>query len=119
MTFLNDKIALVTGGNRGIGRGVVEALHREGARVFLTAREAGSATSAAQAVGARATGLACDVRDDRQVRQVFERIGHDAGGLDILVNNAGIGIFGPIADMRPEDWRATIETNLNGVFYCT
>ena len=54
-----------------------------------------------------------------QVQAAFAAVDREAGGLDILVNNAGLGIFGPIADMKPEDWRTVIETNLNGPFYCS
>jgi NAD(P)-dependent dehydrogenase (short-subunit alcohol dehydrogenase family) len=118
MALLEGKIAIVTGGNRGIGRGIVEALHAEGATVVLTARDAAAAVKAATEVGPRATGIACDVRDEPSVARMFAEVEKRHGGCDILVNNAGIGIFGPVADTSPEDWRAVIETNLNGVFYC-
>ena len=118
MGFLDGKVALVTGGNRGIGRGICEALTREGATVVLTARSAQAAEQAAQEIGGRTIGLACDVRAEELVERLFRELDARAGALDILVNNAGIGVFAPIADMDPEDWRAVIETNLNGVFYC-
>jgi NAD(P)-dependent dehydrogenase (short-subunit alcohol dehydrogenase family) len=118
MSDLDGKIALVTGGNRGIGRGVVEALHGAGATVYLTSRDAVRAEAAAREVGPRAKGLGCDVRREDQVKRAFEIIGRDAGGLDVLVNNAGVGEFGPVADMSSDAWRNVIETNLNGVFYC-
>ena len=118
MGFLDGQVALVTGGNRGIGRGIVEALAGEGAGVVLTARSRDSAEAAAREVGGATVGLACDVRSHDQVRAVFREIERTAGGLDVLVNNAGIGIFAPIADLSPDDWRAVIETNLNGVYYC-
>ena len=118
MGFLDGKVAVVTGGNRGIGRGIAEALAVEGARVALTARTAAAATTAAREVGAGAIGIACDVRSYEAVRALFDEVERTAGGLDILVNNAGIGIFSPVADLPPEDWRAVIETNLNGVYYC-
>jgi NAD(P)-dependent dehydrogenase (short-subunit alcohol dehydrogenase family) len=116
--FLDGKVALVTGGNRGIGRGIVEALNREGASVVLTSREAARATQAAKEVGGRTLGFACDVRSYEQVRDLFARIERERGGVDVLVNNAGIGIFGPVADMKPDDWRTVLQTNLDGVFYC-
>jgi NAD(P)-dependent dehydrogenase (short-subunit alcohol dehydrogenase family) len=119
MGFLDGKVAVVTGGNRGIGRGIVEALAREGATVALTARSAEAAERAAREVGGKAIGRACDVRDYDAVRSLFAEVEKVAGGVDVLVNNAGIGVFAPIADLPPEDWRAVIETNLNGVFYCT
>ena len=118
MGFLDGKVAVVTGGNRGIGRGIVEALSREGARVALTARSADVAATAARAVGGGALGIACDVRSYVAVRALFREVERVAGGVDVLVNNAGIGIFAPVADLAPDDWRAVIETNLNGVYYC-
>ncbi len=118
MGFLDDRVALVTGGNRGIGRGVAEALAAEGATVALTARDEGAAREAARAIGGRALGLGCDVRSEEQVARMFERLDEAAGGPDVLVNNAGVGIFAPVSDLSPEDWRTVIETNLNGPFYC-
>ena len=118
MGFLDGKVAVVTGGNRGIGRGIVEALAAEGARVALTARSLDAAQRAAQEIGHGSHGYACDVRAFEAVERLFRAVEKESGGVDILVNNAGIGIFGPVAEMDPEDWRAVIETNLNGVFYC-
>ncbi len=118
MGFLDGKVAVVTGGNRGIGRGIVEGLKAEGARVVLTARSAATAEAAAAEVGGDTIGIACDVRSYELVQRLFAETRARAGGVDILVNNAGIGIFGAVADTDPEDWRAVIETNLNGVFYC-
>jgi len=118
MGFLDGKVAVVTGGNRGIGRGIAQALAAEGAAVALTARKAEEAERAAGEIGGRARGYPCDVRQDDQVARLFERVENDFGGADVLVNNAGIGLFGPLVEMKPEDWRAVIETNLSGVFYC-
>jgi 3-oxoacyl-[acyl-carrier protein] reductase len=118
MTFLKNQVAVVTGGNRGIGRGIAEALAGAGATVVLTARKAEDAEGAAREIGAGSIGLACDVRDVARVEALFRAVDERAGGPDILVNNAGIGLFAPVADTAPEDWRAVIETNLNGVFYC-
>jgi NAD(P)-dependent dehydrogenase (short-subunit alcohol dehydrogenase family) len=118
MKLLDDKVALVTGGNRGIGRGIVEALAVEGAQVVLTSRTAATAEQAAREVGGGTLGLACDVRSPEQVGRLFRSLDETTGGPDILVNNAGIGLFGPVAEMDPADWRAVIETNLNGPFYC-
>ena len=118
MALLDGKVAVVTGGNRGIGRGIAEALHREGATVVLTARALPSAQQAAKEIGAKAIGLACDVRAFESVQRLFREVAELAGGTDILVNNAGIGTFALAADMDPDDWRAVIETNLSGPFYC-
>ena len=84
----------------------------------LTARERRDADRAAREVGGKSMGFACDVRHHEQVVWLFEQVARAAGGTDILVNNAGVGIFGPVAETSPEDWRTVIETNLNGVFYC-
>jgi 3-oxoacyl-[acyl-carrier protein] reductase len=118
MGFLDGKVAVVTGGNRGIGRGIVEALAGEGATVALTARTADAATRAAREVGRGALGFACDVRSQDAVEALFREVDGAAGGVDVLVNNAGIGVFAPVAELAPDDWRAVIETNLHGVFYC-
>jgi NAD(P)-dependent dehydrogenase (short-subunit alcohol dehydrogenase family) len=118
MGFLDGKVAVVTGGNRGIGRGIVEALVNEGAAVALTARSPGDAEKAAAEIGAGARGFACDVRAYESVQKLFREVARAMGGVDVLVNNAGIGLFAPVADTDPDDWRAVIETNLNGPFYC-
>jgi len=115
----NERVALVTGGNRGIGRGIAEALAKDGWRVALTARQIAAAERAAAEIGADARGYACDVRRSDSVAALFAAVDRDMGGVDVLVNNAGIGVFAPVAEMSLEDWHAVIETNLNGVFYCT
>ncbi|HEV2828867.1 MAG TPA: SDR family NAD(P)-dependent oxidoreductase, partial [Pyrinomonadaceae bacterium] len=66
----------------------------------------------------KAMGFACDVRVHSEVKALFERVSATFGGVDVLINNAGIGIFTPVAEMSPEDFRAVLETNLFGVFYC-
>ena len=118
MTDLKGKVAVVTGGNRGIGRGIATALAGAVATVALTARTTSSAEKTAAEIGQGALGFGCDVRDYDQVTALFGQVADRCGGTDILINNAGIGVFGPAADMSPEDWRSVIETNLNGIFYC-
>ncbi len=118
MGFLDGRIAVVTGGSRGIGRSIARALAAEGARVALCARQRAGAERAAADLGHGALGLGCDVRDFEQVRSFFADVARRLGGVDILVNNAGVGLFGPVAEMTPQDWRAVIGTNLDGVFYC-
>src|SRR5262245_7262924 len=113
------KVAVVTGGNRGIGRGIADALAKEGLTVALTARDGAAAREAAAQVGGGARGYACDVRRQAQVAALFAAVEKDLGGVDVLVNNAGVGFFAPVAEMSVEDWLAVIETNVNGVFYCT
>jgi NAD(P)-dependent dehydrogenase (short-subunit alcohol dehydrogenase family) len=118
MSHLEGKVAVVTGASRGIGRAIAGALAGEGATVYLTARTPGSAERAAGEIGAKAIGVGCDVREYEQVKKLFAQVAERSGGVDVLINNAGIGIFGPAAEMSPTDWRAVIDTNLSGVFYC-
>lgn len=119
---LKGKVAVVTGGTKGIGRGVAEALVQAGVNVCISARsrhEIDETLGALTALGkARVAGFVCDVRNYSQVKALFELAAGEFGGADILVNNAGIGIFAAVADMPPEDFRAVLETNVFGVFYC-
>jgi 3-oxoacyl-[acyl-carrier protein] reductase len=110
-THLTSKVALVTGGTKGIGRAIAESLIAAGARVAITARHQ-------EELSGVAASYVCDVRDYAQVKSVFAKIVNDLGGLDILVNNAGIGIFAPVESMSADDFRAVLETNVFGVFYC-
>ena len=119
MASSQQKIAVVTGGNRGIGRGIAEALAKEGLTVALTSRDGAAAREAAAQIGHGARGYACDVRRQAQVAALFAAVEKDLGGVDVLVNNAGVGTFAPVAEMSLDDWHAVIETNVNGVFYCT
>ncbi len=119
---LNGKVAIVTGGTKGIGRGIAEALVREGINVCVSARSRNEIDETVRALMAlekgRVTGIVCDVRQSAQVKSLFELTVLEFGGVDILANNAGIGIFASVEEMSPEDFRAVLETNLFGVFYC-
>jgi 3-oxoacyl-[acyl-carrier protein] reductase len=119
---LNGKTAIVTGGTKGIGRAIAEALVREGINVAISARheeEVAQTVADLNEMGeGRATGAVCDVRDYDEVKALIEHTIAEFGGVDVLVNNAGIGKFGRVDEMSPEDFRAVIETNLFGVFYC-
>ena len=119
---LKDKTAIVTGSTKGIGRAIAEALLREGLNICISARKAEEVESAvaelSEAVEGQVTGVVCDVRDYDEVKALFEHTVAEFGGVDVLVNNAGIGIFGRVDETSPEDFRAVLETNLFGVFYC-
>ena len=119
---LNGKTAIVTGGTKGIGRAIAEALLREGAGVCISARHEDEIERAVSEMGdvgeASVTGAVCNVRDYEEVKALVEHTVAELGGVDILVNNAGIGIFGRVEELSPEDFRAVVETNLFGVFYC-
>src|SRR5205807_9467824 len=119
---LKNKIAIVTGGTKGIGLGIAEALLREGVSVCISARHQDEIDQAVdqlnRLVAGRAIGFVCDVRDYDQVKALIDHTVNELGGLDILINNAGIGIFETIEETSPEDFRAVLETNVFGVFYC-
>jgi 3-oxoacyl-[acyl-carrier protein] reductase len=119
---LNHKTAIVTGGTKGIGRGIAEALVREGVSVCISARHQDDIDQAIDQLnrlgGGRAIGFACDMRDYEQVKALADHAVNQLGGLDILINNAGIGIFETVEETSPEDFRAVLETNVCGVFYC-
>lgn len=118
---LEGKTALITGGSKGIGLGVAEALVDAGMNVAVTARNRGEVEQAAEALsqrsGGRALGVACDVRDLEQQREAVARAVETFGGVDALVANAGVGVNAPVDQLTPEDWHRVIDTNLTGVFY--
>ena len=122
---LAGKTAVVTGGTKGIGRAIAESLVRAGVNVSISARNAHEIELAVDELNAlgvdskgRAVGFVCDVRDYAQVKPFLAGTVEQFGGVDVLVNNAGIGIFAPVESLSVEDFRAVIETNLCGVFYC-
>jgi 3-oxoacyl-[acyl-carrier protein] reductase len=117
---LDGRVAIVTGGSRGIGFAIARALLARGMRVAITGRNAESLANAANALDAadRLATFAGDVGKLEDVRRMVSASAERWGRLDVLVNNAGIGGFAPIAEMTPEAWRAVIDTNLTGVFYC-
>lgn len=95
---------------------------REGMNVCISARKEDEVERVVSELGdageGEVTGVVCDVRDYDEVKALFEHTVSEFGGVDVLVNNAGIGIFGRVDETRPEDFRAVLETNLFGVFYC-
>jgi 3-oxoacyl-[acyl-carrier protein] reductase len=119
MAFLDGKTALITGGSRGIGLAIAKAIAREGARVAICGRDLSALREVATLLGTGAMALSCDVRSEQDVAAMFREVDNQFAGLDILVNNAGIGIFGSVAELTTDQWRAVIETNLNGPFYCS
>lgn len=119
---LDGKVALVTGGTRGIGRGIAEAFLAAGASVMLSGKSAdkGKQALAELGVGSRAAFASCDVRDQAQLENLVDETVRQFGRLDILVNNAGGSDgFGPIHQLSDEAWDNALAWNLNAVFRAT
>jgi 3-oxoacyl-[acyl-carrier protein] reductase len=121
--FLTGKNAIVTGGTRGIGFAIAEALAAAGAGVAICGRAHTNVENAVtQLIGvskSKVVGKAADVRSSTEVESFFQFVDRELGELDILVNNAGIGVFKSTAALSVDDWTKTLETNLSGAFYCS
>lgn len=118
---LSGRVALITGASRGIGKSIGEALARAGAHVVLVARSAGELEALRAAVvtgGGTATAIAADVSAEDDVVGVFRRVAEELGRLDVSVHNAGIGTFGPLEDLRVEDFDRVMAVNARGTFLC-
>jgi 3-oxoacyl-[acyl-carrier protein] reductase len=115
------KVAVVTGGSRGIGRAVAETLLGEGWRVHFCGRTPEhvetARTELAGRFGDAVSGAAVDARSQKEVDRFVDGVLRREERIDCLVNNAGLGIFGPVDELTGEQWRETIETNLSGYFY--
>jgi 3-oxoacyl-[acyl-carrier protein] reductase len=123
MQTLDGKIAVITGGTRGIGFSIAEALTREGAKVSICGRDQARLRDAVENLSRASSasqvhGTVADVRRYEDCRKMIHETANSFGGLDILVNNAGVGIFKPVDQMTPEEWDTVIQTNLSGGFYC-
>jgi NAD(P)-dependent dehydrogenase (short-subunit alcohol dehydrogenase family) len=119
---LKNKVAIVTGGTKGIGRAIADALLQEGVSVCVSARHVGvigsSSTNLGRLTGSREIMFPCNVRNYEHVTGLIGYTVKELGGIDILINNAGIGNFATVEQTSPEDFRAVLETNLFGVFHC-
>ena len=115
------KTALITGGSKGIGYAVAEAMVKDGMNVCITSRNATEVEEAAEQLnalgGGKALGLACNVRNFEEQEQAVEKILAEFGSIDSLIANAGVGRFAPIDEMSLDEWNDVIDINLTGVFY--
>ena len=118
-TTLTDKIAVVTGGSRGIGNHIAQALHEAGAMVAITGRDQASIADAAQDIGPRCHPFVCDQRMPESIEAMADAVTREVGPADILVNNAGAMRSKPVVDMPLALWNEVLETNLTGVFLTT
>ncbi|MGM5470513.1 SDR family oxidoreductase [Flavobacteriaceae bacterium LMO-SS05] len=123
MKLLNNKVALITGGTKGIGYGIAQSLVQEGVQVAITGRSLNSAKEAANTLNnnpnsiGKAIGLEADVRDFKSQQNAVNSVLKQFGQLDVVIANAGLGHFASIEDLTLDQWRDTIDTNLTGAFY--
>ncbi len=118
--ILDGKIAVVTGGTKGIGFAIAERLLKSGGKVFICGRSKGDLRQALEWLSSHGhiEGEICDVRSEEQVKMMLAQAVRVFGGVDILVNNAGMGVFGKtVEEISGDEFRQTLETNLFGVFY--
>lgn len=121
MENLSGKVALITGGSKGIGYGIAASLLQQGMHVAITSRDYKAAAKAAEQLEKKGSGsvlpLEADVRSYQAQEKSVEEVLNKWGRLDVLVANAGVGYFASIEDMSPEQWNEVIDINLTGVFY--
>jgi NAD(P)-dependent dehydrogenase (short-subunit alcohol dehydrogenase family) len=118
---LKDSVAIVTGGSRGIGKGIAIALAKQGSKVVLAARNATKMAEVCDEIsqfGGTATAVDTDVGDEASVNALFAQVEEQYGRLDILVNNAGIAISGRIDELSLSDWNKVQRVNVTGIFLC-
>lgn len=118
---LEGRVALVTGGGRGLGRTIALALAEAGADIAVAARtphEIQETVEQVRAMGRRAIALRTDVRVGREVEEMAARTVAELGRIDILVNGAGLGLEKPFLEITEEEWRQVMDTNLLGTFLC-
>jgi NAD(P)-dependent dehydrogenase (short-subunit alcohol dehydrogenase family) len=120
---LDGRVALITGGNRGLGYAMAQALAEAGANVVVTSRQEEraleSATAIARATGQRTMGLTVDVTDAEQIETMIQSVVKEFGRIDILVNNAGINIRRPVEELEEASWDLVQDTNLKAPFLCS
>ena len=113
---LDGKVAVVTGGNRGLGHAFVRALRDVGARVVIAARDHARSERVASELGA--TAVAVDVTDPASVAAMLDRVTKELGPVDVLVNNAGVCFHRPAVNVPDEEWRAVWDVNVDGLWHC-
>ena len=121
MFNLHGKVALVTGGNGGIGLGMAQGLAHAGARVVIAARhtqKSAEAVAALQALGSDSFALEADVTNEASVAALFAQVAERCGRLDILVNNAGTTVRKPVDQLALDEWNQVMDTNLTSAFLC-
>jgi 2-deoxy-D-gluconate 3-dehydrogenase len=121
MFDLQNKVAVITGGNGGIGFGMAQGLATVGARIVIAARNAAKSAAAVELLkssGAQALAIEVDVTNEASVARLFEQTQSRCGHVDILINNAGINIRKPAQALAFEEWKQVVATNLDSAFLC-
>ena len=121
MENLQDKVALITGGSKGIGFGIAESFLKQGMKVAVTSRSLTNAEDVAKELNAKyegkAIGIKADVRNYIDQQEAVRKTVDTFGSLDVLIANAVLGHFGSIEEITDKEWKEVIDTNLTGVFY--
>jgi 3-oxoacyl-[acyl-carrier protein] reductase len=123
MESIRGKVAIVTGGSRGIGLAIARALVADGVQVAITGRSDAHLSAARRTIEAAGPGAVetfqADVRRHEDMKRIADATAARFGGIDFLINNAGVGVFVSVSDMTPAQWSDVIDTNLTGVFNAT
>lgn len=123
MESIRGKVAIVTGGSRGIGLAIARALVADGVQVAITGRSDAHLSAARRTIEAAGPGAVetfqADVRRHEDMKRIADAAAARFGGIDFLINNAGVGVFVSVSDMTPAQWSDVIDTNLTGVFNAT
>ena len=119
---MKNKVAYITGGSKGIGFGIADALMKQGVHVVITSRTQSSADQAVELLkssnpNAKAIGIEADVRELKHQEKAVQKILSEFGQLDYVIANAGLGHYHSIEDLTETQWKETIDTNLTGVFF--
>ncbi len=119
---MKNKVAYITGGSKGIGFGIADALMKQGVHVAITSRTQSSADQAVEVLkssnpNAKAIGIEADVRELKHQEKAVQKILNEFGQLDYVIANAGLGHYHSIEDLTETQWKETIDTNLTGVFF--
>ena len=115
---IGELVVYITGGTKGIGKGMARVLLEQGLKVAISGRTEKTALAAANELGSsdQVMGLVSDVRQLSDEKEAVKRILEKWGRLDVVIANAGLGVFAPVDELREEDWKAMMDTNLSGVF---
>ena len=122
--MITGRVAVVTGGSRGIGLAIARVLLQQGAKVAIIATSEHTLQEAGRELASlfgetTVLPVRADVRNHAEIEQAIDTVVRQFGGLDILVNNAGVGVFRSVAQMSNEEWDRVLSTNLTGAFYCS